>query len=891
MPTLSINGMTVRAKENATVLDVANEVGIYIPTLCHHPDLPTFGACRVCMVDVNGRLETACRAPVWDGMVIRTDTEEVRNVRRANVNLILTNHSQDCQTCAKNNNCQLQEVSAFVGVTPEGMEGFRRFVTDLEPDQSNPCFSIDRSKCILCGICIRTCEEINGVGAIDFAFRGNKTSVSVLGNKPLRDSTCESCGECVERCPTAALSLSEHLVPEREVETICPYCGVGCSLFLGIRGESVVGVRGNRKSPVNAGDLCVKGRFGFHFINHPERLRKPLIKRNGDFTEASWDEALDLVAQRLGQIKDTHGAQALGGISSARCTNEENYVFQKFVRMLGTNNVDHCARLCHAPTVVGLNEVFGSGAMTNSIADLEEAGAFFIIGSNTTETHPVIGYRVRRARKKGAKLIVADPRPISLSEEADVFLQLRPGTNTALLLGMAKVIVDEKLYAADFIEQRCTDFDEYAASFADISLEEIGDITGVPLEQITRAARIYAETKPAAILYAMGITQHSHGTDNVMALAHLAMLTGNLGVRGGGVNPLRGQNNVQGACDMGALPNVFPGYQPVSSPQARSKFEQAYGTGLSSQPGITMTEMFKEALTGSLKALYIMGENPMLSEADLGKTAQALEKLEFVVVQDIFFTETAALADVVLPAASFAEKEGSFVNTERRVQKVNKAITPPGEARGDSEIISALAAKMGMTGFDYATSGDVMVEIASLVPNWAGISYARIEDEGGLCWPCRDSEDPGTPILHTRGFLTKDQRARFTPIAYAPAQELPDDEYPFVLTTGRVLYHFHTGTMTRKSQGLNTLHENEKVMMNAGDAQRLGIVQGGPVRVTSRRGEVEAVAELREDMQEGTIFMTFHFVEACANVLTNSAWDPKAKIPELKVCAVRVASL
>ncbi len=887
MFSLTINGIEVMAKEGMTVFEAAEKAGIYIPTLCHHEDLSTFGACRVCMVEADGSLVTACRAPVEEGMVVRTDSPEVRQVRLSNVELILANHNQDCQTCDKNNNCKLQEVSAFVGVTPERMQSMRRFVKDEPVDDSNPFFYRDQTKCIMCGICIRACEEINGVGAIDFAFRGYETSVSVLGNKPIYDSRCESCGECVERCPTGALAVKDQSIAEREVKSTCPYCGVGCGVTLGVRGEEVVSVRGTRDHPVNHGELCVKGRYGFEFINHPERLTSPLVKKNGAFEEVSWDEALDLVADKLSGYREQDGADSLAGISSARCTNEENYLFQKLFRMAGTNNVDHCARLCHAPTVAGLATAFGSGAMTNSIADIEEAAAFFIIGSNTTETHPVIGYRVRRARKKGAALIVADPRSIPLAEQADVHLQLLPGTNSALLLAMAKVIVQEKLYDDAFVADRCEEFDEYIEALESVCLDELADITAVPKEKIIQAARIYAENTPSTILYAMGITQHSHGTDNVLALANLAMLTGNMGKRGGGVNPLRGQNNVQGACDMGALPNVFPGYQSVISPENRRKFEEAYGVELSGEPGLTLTEMFKGAGTGDIKALYVMGENPAMSEADTGEVKEILEKTEFLVVQDLFLTETATYADVVLPAASFAEKDGTFVNTERRIQRVRGVINPPGEARSDLEILCDLAGRMGMSGFDFSGPEDVMEEIASLVPNWAGVSYQRLNGDG-LCWPCTDEADPGTPILYTERFLREGGRAKFSPIVYGPPQETPDENYPLIFTTGRVLYHFHTGTMTRRSRGLNALHDRERILMNPVDAENLGLNAGDTARVISRRGEVTVEVKPAPQIKEGTVFMTFHFAEACANVLTNTELDPASKIPELKVCAVRV---
>ena len=527
--------------------------------------------------------------------------------------------------------------------------------------------------------------------------------------------------------------------------------------------------------------------------------------------------------------------------------------------------------------------------MTNSIEDIEEAKSFLVIGSNTTETHPVIGYRVRRARKRGASLIVADPRRIRLAEDADVHLQLRPGTNTALLLGLAKVILDEKLYAEDFVKEQCDGFEEYAASLKKVDLKETAEITGVPEDKLVKAARIYASNNPSTILYAMGITQHSQGTDNVLALASLAMLTGNLGKRGGGVNPLRGQNNVQGACDMAALPNVLPGYQPVTSPEARKKFEDAYGTEIPGSPGLAMTEMFDAAKSGDLKALYVMGENPLMSEAHTSKVKEALSKIDFLVVQDIFLTETAAYADVVFPSASFAEKDGSFVNTERRVQRIRKAINPPGKAKCDLTIISEIARGIGLNGFSYSGPEEVMEEITTLLPKWKGITYERLEN-GGLCWPCPDDDHPGTPILYTDKFLRSNGKALFKPVEFRQPKELADDEYPFILTTGRVLYHYHTGTMTRKVEGLNSLQDREKVWLSIEDANNLGIGEGDQVRVSSRRGEVLAEAYPSEAMAEGVVFMTFHFAEACVNELTNTAADPVAKIPELKVGAVNIES-
>ncbi|MEE9583185.1 MAG: formate dehydrogenase subunit alpha, partial [Dehalococcoidales bacterium] len=674
--------------------------------------------------------------------------------------------------------------------------------------------------------------------------------------------------------------------PAREVETTCPYCGVGCMMYLGIRDDKIVSVRGSRNSPANTGRLCVKGRYGIpEFVHHPERLRTPLVRKNGRLTETSWDEALSLIAAKLGG----YPTDQIAVISSAKCTNEENYLIQKFARsVLGTNNVDHCARLCHSPSVAGLRQSFGSGATTNSNNDISEAACILSIGSNTTESHPVIGFNVKKAVRRGTKLIVANPRQIRLVRYADIWLRQKPGSDVALLTAMAKVIIDEGLLDSAFIEERCENFSTFKESLTGFSLSSAQEITGVPQEQIAEAARMYATASPAAILYAMGITQHSHGTDNVLAIANLAMLTGNIGKPGSGVNPLRGQNNVQGACDMGALPNVYPGYQQVDDRVIREKFKAAWGSKLSPMPGLTHTEIFEAVHQRKINALYLVGENPVLTEPDAGHVREALKKLDFFIAQDIFLSETAELADVVLPGASFAEKDGTFTNTERRVQPVRQAIPPLGDSRADWQITCQIAQRMGGKGFDFENPSQIMDEIARLTPSYGGISFERLE-AGGLQWPCPTREHPGTAILHTRKFTRG--RGKFIPVEYKPPAELPDDDYPLVLTTGRSLFQYHTGSMSRKVKGLNIFKGEEKVEINPGDAQRLGINDGDWVKITSRRGQVTARARVTKVSPAGVVFMTFHFAESPANVLTNPVVDPVAKIPEFKVCAVRVEKI
>jgi formate dehydrogenase alpha subunit len=877
---LTINGQKVTARTGMTVLEAAEAAGIYIPTLCSDHDLEPYGGCRLCIVEVEGMrgLPPACTTPAADGMVVHTETPSVNKVRQTTVELLIADHPSDCLTCPKNQQCDLQKVAAYLGIT---QQRFRKTTRLLPIDTSNPFFDRDLNYCILCGKCVRICDEVLGVGAITLAFRGYASKVATFDDGLLLDSNCVSCGECVAHCPVGALTVKDARLPTREVVTTCPYCGVGCGIYLGIRNERVTGVRGNREG-VNKGSLCVKGRFGIaEFIHHPERLTTPLVRRNGELTEATWDEALGLVATKLAK----YSPDEVAVVSSAKCTNEENYVIQKFARVvLGTNNVDHCARLCHASTVAGLGQSFGAGAMTNSISEIGDARCILAIGTNTTSAHPVIGLQVKKAVRNGAKLIVANPRQIDLVRVADLWLQHMPGTDVALLMGMMRVIVEEGLLDSAFIEERCENFDAFKASLKNFDLDTVERITGVAKDKIVEAARMYATNKPSSILYAMGITQHSHGTDNVIATANLAMLTGNIGKSSTGVNPLRGQNNVQGACDLGALPDVYTGYQRVADPASREKFEAAWGCSLNPSPGLTLTEIFEGACQRQIKAIYLVGENPVLSEP-CSHHMEELKGMEFFVVQDLFLSETAQMADVVLPAASFAEKDGTFTNTERRVQRVRKAIEPVGDSRPDWWITCQIARRMGSQGFDFEHPSQIMDEIARLTPSYGGICYRRL-DKGSLQWPCPTQDHPGTPILHTKQFTRG--KGRFIPLEYKPPMELPDDDYPLILTTERSLYHYHTGTLTRRVKGLNILLGEGLVEINPEDASALGIADGEMVKVISRRGEVVAKAKVTEVSPAGVVTMNFHFAESPTNMITNPALDPVAKIPELKVCAVRI---
>jgi len=881
---LTINGKRIEAKSGMTVLEAARKAGIYIPTLCYDEDLEPYGACRLCVVEIENMrgLPTSCTTPVTDGMVVHTETPAVTEVRRMALELLIADHPADCLTCIKNQNCDLQKVAAYLGITDSL---FTRSLPRHEVDTSNPFFSFDRNKCILCAKCVRTCDEITGVGAIDLINRGYQTQVATFGNRPLLESICKSCGECMIRCPTGALAPKQPAQVEYEVKTTCPYCGVGCQMYLGVRKNQIVSVRGDRENQVNKGRLCVKGRFGIaEFVHSKDRLTTPLVRRNGKLMEATWDEALDAVVAGLRKYT---GKTAV--IASAKCTNEENYIFQKFARaVLGTHSVDHCARLCHAPTVAGLAQTFGSGAMTNPISEISGAACIFAIGTNTTEAHPIIGWEIKKAVRKGAKLIVANPREIDLVRDSEIWLQYHPGTDVPLIMGMCRIIVDECLEDREFIRQRCENYDAFKESLEKFNIDFVANVTGVPQEKIVEAARCIATVRPASIIYAMGITQHTHGTDNVIALANLAMLTGNVGKTSSGVNPLRGQNNVQGACDMGALPNVYTGYQPVTSPEIREKFEKAWGVPLPDKPGLPLTEMINAAHRGELQAVYLVGENPALSDPDLNHATEALRNLKFLVVQDIFMSETAQMADVVLPAASFAEKDGTFTNTERRIQRVRKAIDPPGQAKPDWRITCQIARRMGAKGFDFEDPAQIMLEVARLTPSYSGITYEKLEN---ICpqWPCPAPEHPGTPILHAEKFTRG--KGQFLPLEYRPPMESADAEYPLILTTGRTIFHFHTGTMTRRVKGLNIIRSSELVEINPLDAEQLGIHDGEMVRVISRRGEVTARARVTENSPAGVIFMTFHFTESPANKLTINELDPVAKIPEYKVSAVRIEKL
>lgn len=672
------------------------------------------------------------------------------------------------------------------------------------------------------------------------------------------------------------------------VLTTCPFCGTGCNFYLEVTDGKITGILPCKTHPISRGKLCVLGRNAAKFIYHPDRLRHPLVRKDKDFVRISWDQALLDISKRLLQIKKDYGADAIGVLSSAKCTNEENYLIMKFTRgVLGTNNIDHCARLCHSSTVAGLSESFGAGAMTNSITEIDDADCILVIGSNTTSQHPIIASRIMIAKEKGAKLIVIDPRAVPLTQYADLFLRIKPGTNVALINGFLNVLIDKDLIDKKFIKERTEGFEELKEVVKKYTPEFVSKITGVKKELIEKAAVLYGESKNSMILYAMGITQHTNGTDNVKAIANLAMITGNIGRRCTGVNPLRGQNNVQGACDMGALPNVLTGYRPVTDKEVRQLFEKRWGLSIPERPGLTVVEMMEEASKGNIKGMIIVGENPLISDPDINHVKDALSCLELLVVIDIFPTETAKLAHFILPAATFAEKDGTYTNTDRRVQRIRKAIEPIGESKPDWQIIIELARHMGAEdSFNYSSPKEIMEEIRSLTPSYHGITYERLDRGESLQWPCPSEDHPGTPFLHKDSFPRG--KGRFFAIEYSPPLELPDEEYPFLLTTGRSPFHFHTGSITRRIDTLNKELPTGYIDISKEDAEKIGIKDGDIVKVVSRRGEISIRANISDEVSAGVVFIPMHFVECAANVLTDRRLDRIAKIPSFKVCAVNI---
>ncbi len=926
--TLTINDRPVEARSGQSVLQAARGAGIEIPTLCYHPDLSPAGSCRLCLVEVEGRTNqtTACTLPVIPGMTVRTETPSITHSRKMVLGFLLS-HYHDAGYTNHGTDTEFMHWVKRYGAQPLDTGGVsERRPIDSDP---NPFVWVDLNKCILCTRCVRACREIQGRFVWGVGQRGHETSIVAGAATDMLDARCESCGACAAYCPTGALDDKPSIArgrPEKVIPTVCAYCGVGCTFDINVRDNMIVQITSRADAPVNGMSLCVKGRYGYEFVHHSDRLLRPKVRQyllsgtvrdpligRGDWVEVDWETALDIVATRLHDIVCQSGPNAVGVLSSAKCTNEENYLMQKFARqVIGTHNIDHCARLCHSSTVAGLSSCFGSGAMSNTMRDVSEhARAMFIIGSNVTEQHPVFGTMIRQAvLRRGARLVVADPRRIDITEFAELHLRHRPGTDVALINGIMHIVLKNDWHNRQFIAERCEDFEIFRESLEKYSPERVAEITGVSVCELQRAAEILARERPMAVIWAMGITQHTSGVLNVLSLGNLQMLLGNMGVPGGGVNPLRGQNNVQGACDMGALNNVFPGYQRVSDPHARQKFIAAWqlaaadGQGdvgstvqMSESPGLTITEMIDAAGEGRVRALYILGENPAMTDPDLNHVRRCLEACELLILQEIFPSETSQYADVLLPGVSWAEKDGTFTNTERRVQLVRQAITPRGEARQDWIVTADLAnrvlarqhrAAVGRhAGWSYSSTSEIMEEIAALTPSYAGVTHERLARGEQLLWPVPSREHPGTPILHVGQFTRG--RGKFHAVEHLPASELPDVEYPMVLTTGRVLYHWHGGEMTRRVAGLMTIYPEGLVEISPEDAVRIGLDGRTHVRIASRRGEIVARAIVTNRVFPGLVFANFHFPAAQnANNLTIAALDPVAKIPEYKVCAVRL---
>lgn len=941
MITLTIDGQELSVAPGTTVLAAALEAGIDVPRLCQHPELKPSGGCRLCLVEVEGRPNPvpSCGLACEQGMVLRTQSEQLTALRRDTIDLFISDHPLDCVTCDKAGACSLQKYAYEYGLT-ETTHAFKLSRTQYQDD--NPFFIRDHQYCILCGKCVRVCDEVVGANAIEIIDRGFGSRVATVFDGPMIDSSCVFCGSCVQVCPTAALLPVSRLKQGREWElghthTICGYCGVGCGVDFRTRGNKIVYAQGFPEAVVNGEFLCTKGRFGWDFVQHPDRLTRPLVRKDlahqlglapvdskaeawalgptqratlADFVPVSWETALDLVAGKLAEAVKTTGPDSIASLASARCTNEDNYVFQKLMRAtIGTNNVDHCARLCHASSVSGLGLAFGGGAMTNPIHEIRDADCLFVTGSNTSESHPVISYEMVRAVKSGANLLLVDPRRIPLADHATLWLQTKPGTDIYVFLAMAHVILREGWADTDFIARRTEAFETFAKSVELYTPELAALESGVPAEKIVKAARMYALGERASgaskyageprghsgIFWAMGITQRRNGTEMVLSLANLAMVTGQLSKPSTGVNPLRGQSNVQGASDMGVLPDVLPGYQKVVDEPKRKAVAEKWGLAdLPAQPGLTVTEVMAAAHDGRVRAMYVMGENPMLSDPNLEHVEESLRRLDFLAVQEIFLSETAQLAHVILPAASWLEKDGTKTNTERRVQLIHPVLKSPGEAKPDWWVVNELGkrveARLGKTAdgglWRFSSPAQIADEIATVTPSYRGIVHRRLGDVG-LVWPCPSEDHPGTPILHhttfTRGL------GKFHAVAAKPPVEQPDAEYPLVLSTGRVIYHYHTGTMSRRSAPLHWRDPRDWVEINAIDAQAAGIEDAAPVVIRSRRGEVKTLARISEHVPAGMIFLAFHWAEAPANILTQDyAIDPIAKIPEFKLCTVRV---
>ncbi|MBS0520965.1 MAG: formate dehydrogenase subunit alpha [Proteobacteria bacterium] len=899
--TLTIDGQAVTVSAGTSIMRAAVEAGVSVPKLCATDSLEAFGSCRLCLVEVAGRPGTpaSCTTPVAPGMVVSTQTERLKQIRRGVMELYISDHPLDCLTCAANGDCELQDMAGAVGLREVryGYEGANHL--GQEKDESNPYFAFDPSKCIVCSRCVRACEEVQGTFALTIQGRGfeSKVSPGALGDDFL-SSECVSCGACVQACPTATLSeksVIEIGTPEHSVVTTCAYCGVGCSFKAEMRGEEVVRMVPWKDGKANRGHSCVKGRFAWGYANHKERILKPMIRDSIDqpWREVSWEVAIGRVASEFKRLQEKHGRLAIGGITSSRCTNEETYLVQKLVRGgFGNNNVDTCARVCHSPTGYGLKETFGTSAGTQDFDSVEHSDVVLVIGANPTDAHPVFASRLKRRLRQGARLIVIDPRRTDLVRsphiEADHHLALRPGTNAAVLNALAHVIVTEGLVNEAFVREFCDrDAFEYWAQFVSDprnSPESVGLVSGVPAETIRAAARLFATGGNAAIYYGLGVTEHSQGTTTVMAIANLAMATGNIGRPGVGVNPLRGQNNVQGSCDMGSFPHEFTGYRHVSDDATRHAFEALWGRPLDREPGLRIPNMFDAALEGTFKGLYVQGEDILQSDPNTKHVAAALAAMECVVVQDLFLNETANYAHVFLPGSSFLEKDGTFTNAERRINRVRRVMTPR-SGMADWEITLAIARAMGFE-MRYGHPSEIMDEIARLTPGFAGVSYDLLDRLGSVQWPCNEKAPEGTPVMHIGGFVRG--KGNFMVTEYVPTDERTGPRFPLLLTTGRILSQYNVGAQTRRTDNV-VWHDEDVLEIHPHDAEQRGVRDGDWVRLDSRAGATTLRAQVTDRVAPGVVYTTFHHPETQANVVTTEHSDWATNCPEYKVTAVQVS--
>ncbi len=897
--TVEIDGLAVTVPAGTSVMRAASLAGVQVPRLCATDTLEPFGSCRLCLVEIEGRKGTpaSCTAQVEPGMKVTTQSERLARLRRGVMELYISDHPLDCLTCAANGDCELQDMAGAVGLREVryGYQGESHL--DARKDESNPYFTFDPSKCIVCSRCVRACEEVQGTFALTIDGRGFASHVAAGSDEAFLDSECVSCGACVQACPTATLtekSVIAHGQGERSVITTCAYCGVGCSFEAQLQGNRVVRMVPHKDGKANHGHSCVKGRFAWGYATHKDRVTTPMIRAAIDepWREVSWDEAIAHAAREFKRLQAKYGAGAVGGITSSRCTNEETFLVQKLIRAaFGNNNVDTCARVCHSPTGYGLKTTFGTSAGTQDFDSVNEADVIFVIGANPTDAHPVFASQLKRRLREGAKLIVADPRRIDLVRvphvEAAVHLDLKPGTNVALINALAHVVAVEGLIDEAFVRDRCEpgDFAQWLDFIKGVehTPELVEQVTGVAADKIRAAARLYAGGGKSAIYYGLGVTEHSQGSTMVMGMANLAMATGNLGTRGVGVNPLRGQNNVQGACDMGSFPHELSGYRHISDAATRALFDAAWGVTLDAEPGLRIPNMLDEALEGTFKGIYIQGEDIAQSDPNTKHVTAALRAMECVVVQDLFLNETAAYAHVFLPGSSFLEKDGTFTNAERRISRVRKAI-PPLAGLADWEVTVALSNALGYP-MSYSHPGEIMDEIARLTPTFAGVSYQRIDELGSLQWPCNDQAPNGTPIMHVDGFVRG--KGKFVVTEFVPTQERVGPRFPLLLTTGRILTQYNVGAQTRRTDN-SMWHDEDVLEIHPHDAEDRGVREGDLVALMSRSGETTLHAHLTDRVQPGVVYTTFHHPETGANVVTTEFSDWATNCPEYKVTAVEV---